>query len=272
MQHFSISPSEMLASFWRNRSLTAVLVKRDVIGRYRGSMLGILWSFFNPLLMLAVYTFVFGYVFKARWHSGGDSIAEFVLVLFVGLIVFNLFAECVNRAPGLILYNVNYVKKVVFPLEIFPWVAMGSALFHGLINLAVWFAFYFVVFGLPHASVLFLPLVILPILLMSIGISWFLASLGVYLRDISQIIGPVVTMLMFLSGIFYSVSSIPPEYQELFRLNPFVLIIEQTRNVLIWGKEPDYPLLLELLAGSTLLSWLGFAWFQKTRKGFADVI
>lgn len=272
MQDFSISPRESVASLLRNRALIKALVMRDVLGRYRGSFMGILWSFFNPLLMLAVYTFVFGLVFKARWNIGSDSRAEFALVLFAGLIVFNLFAECVNRAPGLILYNVNYVKKVVFPLEILPWVAMGSALFHGIVSFVVWFIFYFVLFGLPQISVFYLPLVLLPILLLSMGISWLLASLGVYLRDISQIIGPVITMLMFLSGIFYSVSSLPLEYQSLFRLNPLVSIIEQVRNVLIWGKEPDYPLLLGLLCGSAFISWMGFAWFQKTRKGFADVL
>jgi lipopolysaccharide transport system permease protein len=245
---------------------------RDILGRYRGSFIGILWSFFNPLLMLAVYTFVFGLVFKARWNIGSDSRSEFALVLFAGLIVFNLFAECVNRAPGLILYNVNYVKKVVFPLEILPWVVLGSALFHGFVSFLVWFIFYIILFGLPHISVLLLPLVLLPMLFLTMGVSWLLASLGVYLRDISQIIGPVITVLMFLSGIFYSVSSLPLEYQSLFRLNPIVLIIEQVRDVLIWRKEPDYPLLMALLCGSALSAWIGFAWFQKTRKGFADVI
>ncbi|MFW0758502.1 ABC transporter permease [Pseudomonas sp. H11T01] len=272
MQHFSASPIEMVASLWRNRALIIALTKREILGRYRGSSLGILWSFFNPLLMLAVYTFVFSVVFNARWSSGSESKTEFALALFAGLTVFGLFSECVGRAPGLILSNVNYVKKVVFPLEILPWVSMGAALFHAFISLVVWLIFYGIFFGVPHLSVLLLPFVILPLLFFSMGISWVFSSLGVYLRDISQIIGVAITMLMFLSGIFYSVSSLPVEYQELLKINPLVPIIEQARDVLIWGKKPDYLLLFSYLGGSLVSAWLGFVWFQKTRKGFADVL
>ena len=140
MQHFSIAPIEMVASLWRNRYLIKTSIQREVVGRYRGSLLGILWSFFNPIFMLAVYTFVFSVVFKARWHAGSDSKTEFALILFAGLMVFNLFAECVNRAPGLILSNTNYVKKVIFPLEILPWVSFGRCIisciskFFGVVN------------------------------------------------------------------------------------------------------------------------------------------
>lgn len=272
MQSFSTSPVEMIASFWRNRALITALTKREILGRYRGSILGIFWSFFNPLLMLAVYTFVFSVVFNARWSTGSNSKTEFALVMFSGLMVFGLFSECVGRAPGLILSNVNYVKKVVFPLEVLPWVSMGAALFHALISLIVWLVFYGIFFGVPHLSVILLPFVILPILMLSMGFSWAFASLGVYLRDISQIVSVAITMLMFLSGIFYSVSTLPVEYQELLKINPLVPLIEQARDVLIWGKEPDYLLLLSYLGGSLVFAWLGFAWFQKTRKGFADVL
>lgn len=262
----------MLASLWRNRTLIASLVKREVIGRYRGSVLGLFWSFFNPLLMLVVYTFVFSVVFKARWNAGSDSKLEFALVLFAGLLVFNLFSECVNRAPLLILSNVNYVKKVVFPLEILPWVALGSALFHSAISFSVWLAFYLIFFGAPQPTMLLLPLVLLPLLLLTIGLSWILASLGVYLRDVSQLIGLVTTTLMFLSPIFYPLSSLPKEYQPLLQLNPLTPIIEQVRDVLIWGQVPDAAGLCVFILATALIAWLGFAWFQKTRKGFADVL
>lgn len=162
MRHFPATPTEMFVSLWRNRGLIHASAKREILGRYRGSALGLLWSFFNPLFMLAVYTFVFSVVFKARWDTASDSKTEFALVLFAGLIVFNLFAECINRAPGLILGNANYVKKVVFPLEILPVVTLLSALFHGLISLGVWLLAYLVFFGLPHNTALYLPLVILP--------------------------------------------------------------------------------------------------------------
>jgi len=272
MQQFSAGPKEIFASLWRNSSLAAALIKREVIGRYRGSVLGILWSFFNPVFMLIVYTFVFSVVFKARWNVGSDSKTEFALVLFAGLIVFNLFAECFNRAPNLILSNVNYVKKVVFPLEILPWVALGSALFHALISLGVWLIAYLILFGVPHLTILLLPLVILPLLLFIMGVTWGLASLGVYLRDVSQFIGLFTTVLLFLSPIFYPASALPEQYRHLLLLNPLTLAIEQTREVLFWGKVPDMLILSVYILGAALITWLGFAWFQKTRKGFADVL
>jgi homopolymeric O-antigen transport system permease protein len=272
MQNFSISPREAVASFWRYRSLISALVQREIIGRYRGSVLGILWSLFNPVVMLAIYTFVFSVVFKARWSGGSDSKTEFALVLFAGLIVFNLFAECFNRAPSLILSNVNYVKKVVFPLEILPWVALGSALFHTLVSLGVWLVAYLILFGVPHITVLLLPLVMLQLLLFVMGLTWWLASLGVYLRDVSQFIGMVTTVLMFLSPIFYPVTALPEEYRHLLLVNPLTPVIEQTRDVLFWGKVPDVTILSVTLLGDALIAWLGFAWFQKTRKGFADVL
>jgi len=273
MQHFSTSPLEMGASFWRNRALIIALTKREILGRYRGSVLGLFWSFFNPILMLTVYTFVFSVVFKARWGlSESSSKSEYALVLFAGMIVFNIFSECVGRAPGLILSNINYVKKVVFPLEILPWVSLSASLFHSVISIIVWLGFYLVFFGIPSLTSFFLPLVVLPLVVFSMGLSWVLASLGVYLRDISQVIGVVITMLMFLSGIFYSVSSLPAEYQEVMRLNPLVSIIEQARGVLIWGESPDYLYLISCMGLALIFAWLGFAWFQKTRKGFGDVL
>lgn len=272
MQQFSVSPREMIASFWRNRILIKAMVAREVTGRYRGSVFGILWSFFNPVLMLAVYTFVFSVVFKARWSAGSDSKTEFALLLFAGLIVFNLFAECINRAPSLILSNVNYVKKVVFPLEILPWIALGSAMFHALISLGVWFLAYFILFGVPHVTILLLPVVILSMLLFIIGLSWGLASLGVYLRDVSQFTGIITTVMLFLSPIFYPASSLPEKYRHLLMVNPLYPTIEQTREVLFWGKVPNMTILAVYLLGAALVAWLGFVWFQKTRKGFADVL
>ena len=272
MQNFSTSPKAMVGSLWNNRSLIKALVTREVVGRYRGSMMGILWSFFNPVFMLMVYTFVFSVVFKARWSGGSDSKTEFALVLFAGLIIFNLFSECINRAPTLILANANYVKKVVFPLEILPLVAMGSALFHFVISLSVWLTAYVIIFGIPHLSVLLLPVVVAPFVLLVIGFTWILAALGVYLRDVAQLTGMATTVLMFLSPIFYPVSALPEKYRPLLMLNPLGPTIEQTREVLFWGKLPDLAILSIYYLFAALLAWLGFAWFQKTRKGFADVL
>lgn len=268
----SLSPLRLARSIIVNRSLIYSLSKREVIGRYRGSVMGILWSFFNPVLMLAVYTFVFSVVFKARWAGGSESKTEFALVLFAGLLIFNLFAECISRAPVLILSNVNYVKKIVFPLEILPIVALGSAAFHFLISLIVWIIFYLVFFGTPPATILLLPLILAPLILMILGLSWLLASLGVYLRDVGQMIGMVITVLMFLSPIFYPIAALPERYQAFMLINPLTFVIEQARNVMIWENVINWRLWLIWISISFLLAWVGFAWFQKTRKGFADVM
>ena len=272
MQNFPVSLAEMGASLWRHRRLVQVLIQREVIGRYRGSVMGILWSFFNPVFMLVIYTFVFSVVFKARWNVDSDSKTEFALVLFAGLIIFNLFSECINRAPSLIISNANYVKKVVFPLEILPWVVLGSAMFHALISLCVWLVAYLVLFGLPPMTVLLLPLIVVPLMLFIMGLSWGLASLGVYLRDVSQFIGMVTSVLMFLTPIFYPVNSLPEKYRSYLLLNPLTPVVEMTRDVLFWGKVPDLGMLSLYALATVLIAWLGFAWFQKTRKGFADVL
>lgn len=272
MQKFSVAPLEIAHSLWRNRSLIRSLVHRDVVGRYRGSYLGILWSFFNPVFMLLVYTFVFSVVFKARWGAGSDSKTEFALVLFAGLLVFNLFSECFNRAPTLILANVNYVKKVIFPLEILPWVALGSALFHAVISLSVWLLAYFVFLGLPPITMLWLPFVLLPLVLFTTGVCWALAALGVYLRDVSQLTSMATTTLLFLSPIFYPVSALPEKYRQILYLNPITPAIEMVRDVMYWGKMPDTLLLAIYTSIAAAIAWLGFALFQTTRKGFADVL
>ena len=268
-------PTSLVAlgkSLWRNRQLIVQMTKREVIGRYRGSVMGLLWSFFNPILMLIVYTFVFSIVFKARWVGGGDSKTEFALVLFAGLLVFNLFSECVNRAPSLILSNINYVKKVIFPLEILPLVALGSAVFHFMIGLLVWLMFYLIFFGIPPATILLLPLILMPLILMTLGFSWLLASLGAYLRDVGQIISVVTTVLMFLSPIFYPIAALPEEYRPYMQISPLTFVVEQARDLMMWGRGIDWDGWVMWMAVSSVITWMGFAWFQKTRKGFADVL
>ena len=268
----STSPFALLNSLLANKGLVLNLIRREVTSRYRGSSMGLLWSFIQPVLMLAVYTFVFSVIFKARWAGGSNSKTEFALVLFAGLMMFNLFAECINRSPSLILGNVNYVKKVIFPLEILPIVALGSATFHLAISLLVWLLFYLIFFGIPPLTILELPLVLLPLLLMICGLSWLLASLGVYLRDISQIITVLTTILMFLTPIFYSVTALPEQYRPLVQLSALTFVVEQARAVMLWGENISWLQWSEQMLLSGAIAWLGFAWFQKTRKGFADVI
>jgi lipopolysaccharide transport system permease protein len=272
MQTFELSPTALISSVWRHRSLLASLVQREVLGRYRGSVLGLAWSFFTPLLMLSVYTFVFGVIFKARWGSGAESRTEFALVLFVGMMVFNLFAECLSRAPSLVLVNPNYVKRVVFPLEVLPWVAVAAALFHLGVSLLVWLVAHLLLLGTPPATALLLPAVMLPLLLFTLGASWLLASLGVYLRDVGQFINILITVLMFLAPVFYPATAVPESLRGWLYANPLTLPIEMARDVLYWGRLPNGGLWLASLAAGGLVAWAGFAWFQKTRKGFADVL
>jgi len=269
----SISLISLLGSLWRNRSLVAVLVKREVVGRYKGSVLGISWSLLNPLLMLIIYTFVFSVVFKARWGvNTGESKTQFAIVLFVGMIVHGLFSEVINRAPALITSNVNFVKKVVFPLDILPSVAIGAALFHSLVSLGVLLVAFVVFNGYLNWTAIFIPLVLLPLIILTLGVAWMLASLGVFLRDLGQTTGIITTILLFFSPIFYPVTALPVRLRPWIMVNPLTFIIEQAREVLIWGHLPDWTGLGIYSLVALGVAWAGYAWFQKTRKGFADVL
>lgn len=264
----------MVRSGWTHRQLIVALVQREVVGRYRGSMMGLLWSMLNPLLMLMVYTFVFSVVFKARWPSaaGRDQPGQFAAALFVGLIVHGIFAEVVNRAPSLVLSNVNYVKRVVFPLEILPLIAMGSALFHASVSAAVLLVGILLLQGTISATALLFPLVLFPLTLMTLGFAWGLASLGVFLRDVGQIVGTLTAVLLYLSPVFFPISAVPAFLQPWMHLNPLTFVIEEARAVLIWGEPLHWLGWGAYSLASVVVAWVGFAFFQKTRNGFADVL
>jgi lipopolysaccharide transport system permease protein len=266
----------MLRSLWDNRVLISQMSRREVVGRYKGSVMGLLWSFLNPLFMLVVYTFFFSVVFKSRWGSAPAGAEEsktlFAVLLFVGMIVHGLFAEVLNRAPYLILGNVNYVKKVVFPLEILPAISMGTALFHSMVSVGVLLLVFFVTNGYLHWTLVFFPLILIPLVIFTVGLAWILASLGVYVRDVGQSIGLAMTVMLFLSPVFYPVSSLPESMRPWMLANPLTFIIEQARAVLIWGQQPSWSGLLIYTFVATVVAWLGYVWFQKTRKGFADVL
>ncbi|PRY66352.1 lipopolysaccharide transport system permease protein [Vreelandella songnenensis] len=268
-----VSFRSLLKSLWQHRDLIITMTKRDVAGRYRGSVLGLFWSFLNPVFMLLVYTFVFSVVFNARWGvTEEETSTQFAVVLFAGLVVHSFFAEVLSKAPGLILGSSNYVKKVVFPLEILPAIALGGAIFHTAISLLVLQVAYLFFTGIPPWTIVLTPFVFFPLAILSLGLAWMLAALGVFLRDIGQFIGVIITVLLFLSPIFFPIDRLPEEYQILILLNPLTFIIEQAREVLIWGRLPDWTGLAIYTFFSTVFAWAGYAWFQKTRKGFADVL
>lgn len=272
MKQFVAPPWAPLTSAWTNRQLILTLTKREIASRYQGSLLGWFWSAFNPVFMLVVYTFVFSVVFQARWAGGSGSKIEFALMLFIGLIVFSFFAESVNRAPTLILGNASYVKKVVFPLEVLPWVVVLNSLFHAAVSLVIWLLAYTLFIGVPPVTVLLVPMVFLPLMLFTLGLCWILASLGVYLRDIAQMMPILTTVLMFLSPLFYPLDAVPKAFHFLFAFNPLAPAMEQMRAVSFMGKGIAWGQYAALLAGGACMAWAGLWWFQKTRRGFADVL
>ncbi len=276
MNPHASQPTNLIALFrslWHNRRLIVQMTQREVVGRYKGSVMGLTWSFFNPVFMLTVYTFVFSEVFKARWGTEGEeSKTQFAVVLFVGMIVHGLFAEVLGRAPGLILSNVNFVKKVVFPIEILPVITLGVALFHAIVSFFVLLGAFVLFNGYLYWTAMLAPLVLLPFVILIIGLAWILASLGVFLRDVGQTIGIILTVLMFLSPVFYPMSAVPEKFRPWIMANPLTFIIEQTREVLVWGHLPQWSGLGIYTISATAVAWAGYAWFQKTRKGFADVL
>lgn len=273
MKSFPAGLFHLAASLHRNRELIRQLTYQEVVGRYRGSLLGVGWSLLTPILMLLIYTFVFSVVFGARWGGLADAgKATFAVVLFAGMAMFNVFSDVVVRAPMLVMANANYVKRVVFPLEVLPIVQMGNALFHFAVNMAAWLVAAWLVLGHVPWTALLLPLVLGPLVLGTLGMAWLLASLGVFVRDMAQTIGLVVTALLFLTPIFYPLQAIPLEYQPFMQFNPLTHVVEQARDVLIAGEVPGLHEMIASWGIGLLVLWLGFAWFQKTRTGFADVL
>ncbi len=261
-----------LVQLARHRRLVFHLTRREIAGRYRGSTFGLLWSLFNPLLLLALYTFVFSTIFRMKWGAGPANRAEFAIVVFAGMIVHGLFAETANRAPGLIVANANYVKRVVFPLEILPWVATLAALFHTTVSTLVLAAFILVENGALPPTALLAPVVLLPLVLITAGACWALAALGVFFRDVGQTIGLVTTVLLFLSPVFYPPAAVPPEFRALVEWNFLTPVMEAFRSVLYYGRAPDWLAWLYLMAAGLVVAWLGLRAFEHSRKGFADVI
>lgn len=257
----------------RFRPVFRQFLRREILGRYRGSMLGITWAFINPLLMLGVYTFVFVEVFKARWpgveESGGLAFSQRI---FAGLIIFNLFSEVVARAPTLIIEQSNLVKKVAFPLELLPFVVLGSALFHFLLSTAILLASVIVFDHHFSMTFLLLPLVVLPLLPLLLGLAWLLSALGVFVRDIGPIVALSVSLLMFMSPVFYSAKSLAPRWQFWMNLNPLTPVIENLRLVVFGGGMPHWGAWCISLVAACVVALFGAWVFRVTRDGFADVL
>lgn len=259
-------------SFWKNRELIWQLSRREISLRYSGSFLGIIWSFITPLAMLVVYSFVFGTVFKARWGTAATDSQNYTVLLFVGMLCHGLFAECLSKSATLVVSNSNYVKKVIFPLDILPWTIIGAALFHFLTGLIVLCGLQLTLTGQLNWTLAYLPLIILPFILILAGLSWMVAALGVFFRDITQLVGMLTAIMMFLSPVFYSIQSIPDQFRPYMLANPLTLVIEQSRRVLIYGTAPEWHTLAIILLVGIISAGLGLWLFNKTRRGFSDVL
>lgn len=266
------SPFAMVRSLAANRSLVWSLAAREIQRSYRGSYLGWLWLLVQPVALLTVYAFVFGVILQARFGSGDESTVDYALNLFIGLIVFHVFSECLNRAPGLIVGNVNYVKKIVFPIEIIAVVTLIAALYRASVSLFVWLAFYWLTNGPPQVTALLAPLILIPLACFAVGTVWIVSALGVYVRDLSQFVGILATATLFLSAIFYPISMVPAGYRSYLYMNPIATMVEQIREVAVAGNLPDPWVLGALMAASLVFAAFGFWWFQMLRRGFADVL
>ncbi|MGD8451520.1 MAG: ABC transporter permease [Phycisphaerae bacterium] len=299
-----LHPLRMVANLCSHRQLTLQLTHRDIVSRYRAARLGLLWAVLTPLALLAIYTFVFSVVFEARWNLPTDkdqaqqpapqveeqppapapaatqaaepkkeSHGEFALYLFCGMLIFTLFAEVVTRAPTMVIANPNYVKKVVFPLEVLVISALLTALFNLAIGFGVWLVFWFFVkHALPPLTMFYLPLVVLPVCLATTGVAWVVAALGVFVRDVGHAVTLIVQALFFATPVFYKIERVPDAFQVVMRLNPLSHALEDARRVMIESAPPEWLWWLISLLASTAIAIAGYAVFMKSKRAFADVL
>lgn len=263
--------NNIFRTMWRQRSLVLELIRREFAGRYRGSFGGIVWSFAQPLFLLSVYTIAFGVILKSRWGFSGGT-AEYALMLFAGLIVFNAFSEVLSKSTTLVTGNPNFVKKVVFPLELLPVITVATVLIHVLIGIAVWLLGYFLLFGTPKVAAILFPLILVCFIPVLLGLGWLFSALGVIVRDISQLTGMLNHTLLFLTPIFYSIEAAPPMLQKFLLLNPLTFVVEQFRLVLFYGQMPAMKGLSIYFVLASLFSWISLVLFRRLRPAFADMV
>jgi lipopolysaccharide transport system permease protein len=263
------NPLGMAANFVRHRYLLAQLVKRDVLLRYRGAMFGVLWIFLSPLLMLLIFAFVFGQIFQAKWpavHAG----LPFWLVLYSGLIAFNVFSETVTRAPTSVRSYPSYVKKIIFPVHILPVVPLGAALVHAAFNFLILLAA-LAWTGNFHVDLCLIPFLLAPLIMLALGLAWFLAAWGVFIKDMSQIVPIFMQMLLFLTPVFYPVDAVPAGLRPFYRHNPLGAVIESARAV-VSSQPVDWVSWTAALGIGLLGLAAGYVFFQHSREEFADAL
>jgi lipopolysaccharide transport system permease protein len=265
-----VGPGAMVQTLYAHRQLIEQLARRQFDARFRGSLLGRYLALLNPLLLLGIYSLVFLVLLPIGGPGGSIDRVEFVLKLFGSLLIYQVFAETVGRAPTVVLSNQNFVKKVVFPLEVLPVADLIAAAALVLGNLAI-LLLALVVTGKLSWTVVAFPLLVPPLFGVTIGAAWLMASLGVYVRDLASSIGVLLTVLFYLTPVFYELSDLG-RWQWLALLNPLAAVFESGKRVLVQGLWPDWATLAGSWLGSALIAWLGFVWFRVTKRGFADVL
>jgi homopolymeric O-antigen transport system permease protein len=268
----SLSPHRILRSLWREREVVAQLARHDIEATYRESLLGLVWMILQPLLSLCVYTFVFTVIFQPRAEVGEDGRFEFVLSLFAGMIIYNLFAEVVARSPQLIVTKTSYVKNIVFPLHVLPVSALATSFVSFLCGIGILLTITFFSRGELSLTILWLPVALLPLVLLTLGLAWILSSIGVFLRDVQPTVRVVLQLLFFATPIVYQIEVLPPHLKPYLLLNPLASIVTNARRGLLFDAAPSWPSYFATVAVSLLVFCLGYCWFARTRRGFADVM
>ncbi|MFC1833971.1 ABC transporter permease [Thermodesulfobacteriota bacterium] len=268
-----LDPAAMFRNLYTYRELITQFAWREAVGRYKGTYLGLIWSVFNPLLTLAVYSFVFGIIVRSRFgHSSGGSVPEFVLALFSGIVIYNVFAVCSSKAPVVVASRPNLVKKVVFPLEILPVAALGSSLIAFGFSLVILMPCLFIFSPSISGTMYMFPLVLIPLCALSLGVGWLVGSIGVFIRDMGQVIPVLMQLLFFLSPVIYPISAVPESLQWVMRLNPLATILEDTRRTLVWGQPIEWGWWLAVTVVSLIIMQLGYLWYMRMKRVFADVV
>lgn len=257
---------------WRRRHLLRRLARRDVEQRFRGSILGRIWMVIAPLFMLALYMIAFGFLLKPKWQEAVSSPTEIAMIYFSGLIVFDFFMECIVRAPNLMFEHVSYIKRMVFPLEILAWVALGTAFTRLVVGTILLAVFYVAVRGVPPAAVIVVPLLVVLLAIFALGFVWVLTSIAVFVRDIRHLLGVLMPIFMFLTPVFFPLSSTPRIAQVLLYANPLTFVLEGVRGALFRGAWPNWIGLIAYAAAAILFAWGSFGIFRRLREGFADVL
>ncbi|HMN42875.1 MAG TPA: ABC transporter permease [Phycisphaerales bacterium] len=274
-----LNPARMVRILWEHRELTRNFARRDLAERHKGALLGVAWNVISPLLSLAVYTVVFGLIFGASWGRGNPPLPKFVdfpLTLLAGSAIFQMFAESANRASTLVSSRPNLVRRVVFPLEILPVAAVRAGLVHTLIIVGILLVVLAAVTGGSgmHWTIVLLPAVLAPLVMVCLGVSWALAAVGVFVRDVRHIVAVVTQLLMFTTPLFYPLDRISPEHVWLRRVietNPLSVLVESGRRVVLWGEAPDWWRLGWVTVFAAVVMMGGFFVFSAMRRSMADV-